>query len=69
MKIPVDEVAALIADKLTESMSNEDLEDFYHDAQYHYYVVDADGTEVLEAARDLGILGEDDEVVYPGDEL
>jgi hypothetical protein len=69
MKIPFDEVAALIADKLLQSMTNEELENFFYEAQYHYYTLDADSEEVEQEARDLGILGEDDEVVYPGDEV
>jgi hypothetical protein len=69
MKIPRDEVAALIADQLTQAQTTDSLEDFFYEAQNHYYLHDADGTELEDTARDMGILDDDDEIGWPEDEV
>jgi hypothetical protein len=69
MKIPFDDVVTLIATLLLQSKNKQDLEEFFYHNQYHYYSFDADSDEVEEEARELGILGDDDEIIYPGDEV
>jgi hypothetical protein len=69
MKIPYYEVAALIADQLTQAQTTDSLEDFFYDAQLSYYTNAVDDAELKETARDLGILGDDDEIGWSEEDL
>ena len=64
MKTTYEEIAELIAERLTERVSTEYLEQYYFDAQLDYYENDATDEELAEIAVDLGIIDEDETVEF-----
>jgi hypothetical protein len=61
MRTTISELAHLLADKLTDSVDRSVIEDFFY--QYHKELYEQESEEQLrDAAIDLGIIGEDEEL-------
>ena len=60
MKISRNDLADLLANKLTESVDLDVLEDFFYSWNEEYYRKTAEDTELRVTAVDLGIIDESD---------
>jgi hypothetical protein len=64
MKTTYEEIAELIAERLTERVSTRDLAEYYHDRMVEYCQDDATDDELVELAVDLGIIGKDETLEF-----
>lgn len=60
MKVTYEEIAHILADKLTDSMSRDDLEQFFYEYHVNYYKKDATDFELHDTAHALGVIGENE---------
>ena len=60
MKISYENIAHILADRRTDAMSREDLEQFYYDYMRDYYRKDATDAELIDEAYACGIIGADE---------
>jgi hypothetical protein len=64
MKISHRDLVAMIADRLLDSMSTEDLMQFYYETQYDYFDDVATADEMTSTAMELGIIGPDESIEF-----
>ena len=60
MQISRNDLAEMLADRLTEVQDIRDLERFFFDHQHEYYLKDATEEQLRQDAMDLGIIDETD---------
>jgi hypothetical protein len=64
MKISYENIAHILADRHTDAMSREDLEQFYYDYIRDYYRKDATDQELIDDAYVYGIIGADETLEF-----
>jgi hypothetical protein len=64
MKISYEDIAHILADRHTDAMSREDLEQFYYDYIRDYFRKEATDEELIEQARTFNVIDADETLEF-----